>query len=326
MNSTSRRDFLAAAIATGTIAASPARAAAPARLQGIFPILQTPFKESGALDTEALAREVAFANHIGVQGMTWPQLASEYQTLTPEERHSGAETIIAANKAAGSPNRPTVVIGCQAETAEEAARYASHADQAGADALIAIPLESGKDPARQMDYYAAIGGASAKPLFAQALGNMSVDFILEMSRKLPTLQYVKDEAGSTLPRLTEYRRHTQKLQGVFTGKHGPTFIDEMARGAIGNMPATAFAELYVATWKAWYGGKEDEAQDAFSHTLPLLIAAQTYGVAGQKYMLQLRGVFPNSKTRREPGTVLFDDEAKSAVKRALTHAKPWLKT
>jgi 4-hydroxy-tetrahydrodipicolinate synthase len=328
MTSRSRREFLAtaaAALVARKAVAAETNGSAPKKLQGVFPIMQTPFLESGALDTATLANEVHFLHRTGAQGMTWPQLASEYVTLTEDERLAGAETIIKANKSIDAATRPAVVIGVQADNAESAAKFARHADKTGADAIIAIPLDGGKDESKQMDYYATIGASSSKPLFAQAIGNMSVDFILRMSKKIPTLQYVKDEAGSTLPRLTQYRNNPQKLTGVFTGKHGPTFVDELARGAIGNMPAAGFAELYVATMKAWNEGKPDEAEEMFSHTLLLIMAAQAYGVPGQKYILQLRGVFPNTKSRRDLGNAVFDDEAKKAIERTVAYTKRWFK-
>jgi dihydrodipicolinate synthase/N-acetylneuraminate lyase len=147
-----------------------------------------------------------------------------------------------------------------------------------------------------------------------------------MAAKIPTLRYVKDEAGTTLPRLTEYRKRGQILAGVFTGKHGPTLVDEFARGAVGNMPAAGFADLYVAVWQAWKNGKRDEALDNFAKTLLLISDAQAYGVAGQKYILELRGVFRNSKCRAMPATAVFDDEAKEAIRRTVSHAQRWFKS
>src|SRR5712671_1540289 len=103
MTSRSRREFLATAaaalVARKAMGAEPNPGSASRKLQGIFPIMQTPFLESGALDTATLANEVHFLHRIGAHGMTWPQLASEYVTLTEDERLAGAETIIKANKA-----------------------------------------------------------------------------------------------------------------------------------------------------------------------------------------------------------------------------------
>jgi 4-hydroxy-tetrahydrodipicolinate synthase len=324
-NVASRREFLAAAAGSALLLRA-ADETSPRRLEGIFPIMQTPFTESNTLDLETLGHEVQFLHRIGVQGMTWPQLASEWPTLTFDERLSGAEAILRANRALEVRTRPAVVIGVQAPDIETAVKYARHADTLSPDAIIAIPLDGGRDDARQMEYYTAIGAACRAPLIVQAIGQMSVDMILRMAGRIPTLRYVKDEAGTTLPRLDEYRKRGQIMHGVFTGKHGPTFVDDLARGACGNMPAAGFADLYVATWKAWKAGKQGEALDAFSKTLLLISDAQAYGVEGQKYILQLRGVFPNSKCRgKAAATAVFDDEAKEAIRRTVNHAKPWFK-
>jgi len=322
---TSRRGFLSTTAAAGvTLFVRNAFGANESKLQGIFPIVQTPFTESGSVDMETLAREVQFLHRCGVQGMTWPQMASEWPQLTFDERLAGAETLMRAKKALNSPTRPAVVIGVQANDIETAVKYARHAEKIGPDAIIAIPLNQGKDEAKQMEYYSAIGEACSRPLIVQTVGQMSVDLVLRMANKIPTLRYAKDEAGATLPRLDEYAKHGQIMRGVFTGKHGPTFLDELARGAVGNMPASGFADLYVATWKAWNAGKRDEAMDLFSRTLLLIMDAQAYGVEGQKYILQLRGVFPNTKCRRDTAnTQVFDEEAKEAIRRTVNFAKRW---
>jgi len=323
-----RRHFIATAAAAGSsILLKNAPAAESKRFEGIFPIVQTPFKDSGALDTDTLANEVSFLHRMGVQGMTWPQNASEWSLLTPDERFAGAEAIVRANQAAPAATRPSVIIGVQAATSEAALPFARHAEKIGADGIIAIPFKNGAgtDESQQMEYYSAIASSCSKPLCVQAIGDISVDEVLRIAKQNPTVQYVKDEAGVTLPRLTEYAKRDQKLRGVFSGKHGPTFIEELARGACGNMPAAGFADLYVATWQAWKAGKTEEAEDHFSKLLLLILDAQTYGVAGQKYILHLRGVFPNTKCRRDQNNVAFDDEAKKAIERSVNYTKRWFK-
>jgi 4-hydroxy-tetrahydrodipicolinate synthase len=321
-----RRDFLATAAAAAA-SATWLRAAAsdPGRkLEGIFPIMQTPFTDSGTLDVDTLIHEAQWLHRIGVQGMTWPQLASEYATLTYDERIAGAEGIVAANKSVDARTRPAVVIGVQAPDTETAVKYARHADKLGPDAIIAIPLGGGLDESKQMDYYAAIGAACSRPLIVQTIGNMSVDLVLRMAKQIPTLRYAKDEAGVTLPRLTEYHKRGQNIQ-VFSGKRGPTFIDELDRGAIGNMPGSGAADLYVAAWQAWKKGKREEAVEAFGRVLVFVSAEQAYGLPGQKYLLQLRGVFPNTKCRNDTTAAVFDDEAKAALRRTVDYGRKWFK-
>lgn len=318
-----RREFLAAA---GVTAASAFAATDDneRKFEGIFPIVQTPFTESGAFDVDTLVKEAAWLHRIGVQGMTWPQLASEYAKLTYGERIAGAEALVGENRKLDSRTRPSVVIGVQAADTATAVKYARHADRLAPDAIIAIPLDGGNDESKQLDYYSAIGAACSRPLIVQTIGQMSVDLVLRMAQKIPTLKYVKDEAGVTLPRVTEYRKRAPNLR-VFTGKRGPTFIDDLDRGAIGNMPGSSYADLYVAAWQAWKNGNRDQALDIFGKTLLLISAEQAYGLPGMKYMLQLRGVFSNTKCRNEIGAAVFDEEAKAAIRRAMDYEKKWFK-
>jgi len=321
-----RRRFVrrAAAGAFGLALAGPrlARPDGAKRLEGVFPIMQTPFTGADRLDTETLAREVEFLDRCGVHGVVWPQLASEYFDLTPEERAAGAEAVVAAARG----KRPAVILGVQGPDTEAAVRYARAAEKLGPDAIIALPPRGAADPERILAYYRAIAGACGRPLFVQSIGDMSVDFVLRMARELPTLRYVKDEAGQTLPRITEFRaRGAGLIRGVFTGAGGRTFLDELARGAAGSMPAAPFADLYVRTWDLWRAGMRKEAADMFSKVLLLVTEVQAYGIASLKYLLELRGVFGNSRCRSEGAKTVFDDEARRFLRETLEVVRPYLK-
>src|SRR5258708_34885301 len=81
----SRREFLAG---LGMAALNPRLPAAAQEkpMRGVFIIMATPYTESDAVDYEDLAREVDFLDRCGVEGMVWPQLASEYGRPTREAR------------------------------------------------------------------------------------------------------------------------------------------------------------------------------------------------------------------------------------------------
>ncbi|MBI3683742.1 MAG: dihydrodipicolinate synthase family protein [Acidobacteria bacterium] len=290
-------------------------------LAGVFPIVQTPFTDDNKLDTRTLAEEIRFLDRTGVQGVVWPQLASEYYTLTMEERFAGMEVVAGA----GKPLRPAVVLGVQAEDTETALKYVKHAEKLGPDALIALPPRSWKENAKIFEYYKAIGESAGRPLFAQTIGDMSVDFVLKMISEIPNLQFVKDEAGQTLPRISEFRRRANpRVRGIFTGGHGKTMIDELARGSAGTMPASPFADLYVRVWDAWQAGKREQALDHFSKVMLLVTEVSAYGTPGVKYLLQLRGVFKNTICRADRASAL-DEEGKQLLKQTLDFVRPLLK-
>ncbi len=311
-----RREFLAALLSRACAGFDSAHP----RLQGVFPIMQTPFTDGGKLDVEALAREVEFLNRIRIPGMVWPQLASEYATLKPEERFAGAEAIVAAGKSKSA----AIVLGVQGPDVQSAVKYAKHAEKLRPDAIIAIPLNT-SDKREQVAYYRSIAENCSRPLFVQSIGDMSVELIYEMANAIPTLRYVKDEAGHTLSRLTEYKRRGAPIQGVFSGAHGRTMLDEMARGSAGTMPAAGFADLYQNVWDLWHTGKRKEATDLFSKTLLLVEQVSAYGISSLKYVLELRGVFRNSLCRSEKQDFL-DTEARRSIRETFEYVQPLLRS
>jgi 4-hydroxy-tetrahydrodipicolinate synthase len=284
------------------------RAADTKGFAGIFPIMQTPFSASNALDVEALAKQVKFLARCGVHGMVWPQLASEWSELSREERIAGAEAILAAAKGLA----PKVILGVQAADAEGAAAYARHAAKIGADGIIALPLADLKNADALAAYYSAIAKACGLPLFVQSIGDMSVEFVLRLAREIPSLRFVKDEAGHTLSRISEYRRLDRSV-AVFTGGHGRSLLDELARGSSGTMPAASFADFYVKIWDLWQAGKRAQAMEAFGRVGLLITQVQAYGIPSLKYILERRGVFSNSLCRGRNAAAHFDGEARRAI-------------
>ncbi len=142
MRTIHRREFLTLAAAGGSaMLLRSAKGAGERRLEGIFPIMQTPFTDSGALDVETLAHEVQFLDRIGVQGMVWPQLASEFQLLSYDERLAGAEALVRANKILDAKTRPAVVIGVQASDIGDCREICQACRQAGSRRYHCDPAE-----------------------------------------------------------------------------------------------------------------------------------------------------------------------------------------
>lgn len=313
----SRRGFLfLAGAATVPAAGTPAKP-----LRGIFPIAQTPFTEAGGLDLDALAAQVRFLDRCGAHGAVWPQLASEWDTLTESERMDGAEAFVAA----GKNLRLAVVLGVQSPDAAMAVRYARQAERLGADAIISLPPPQGDDPGAILDYYKKVGSAANLPLFAQAVGRMTPDLLIGMYRAIPTLRYIKDEAGQPLERIARLQAGSEGKLKVFSGSHGRTLIEEMRRGFSGSMPAAGFADLYAQTWDLWQAGKHTEAMAMHGRTLMVLTEMSLYGLEGLKYPLVLRGVFKNSKARKQESSSRLTEKGKQALREALEFAKPFLR-
>jgi 4-hydroxy-tetrahydrodipicolinate synthase len=314
----------------GTVAA---RNSGSKPLRGIFPIAQTPFTEDDKLDLDSLIKELHFIDRGGVHGFVWPQLASEWQMLTDSERLEGAEAVAST----GRNLRPAVLIGVQGPNVSMAVKYAKHAERAGADAIISLPPDGERDPQAILEYYKVVGGATTLPLFVQAAGSLGVETILQMYRAIPTLRYVKDEAGQPLMRISALRKGSNDQLKIFSGSHGKTLIDEMIRGFSGDMPAASFADIYASAWDLWHAGKTNEAVEMYGNAAILINEVSTYD-EGMKYILYLRGVFKTYSLRdRAPAKGLpsvggglrngtpLDETGKQVLRELLNLMKPYLR-
>ena len=298
VSSFNRRQFI------GTLSAAAAAFAVPRivkgqnskrRLAGVFPIGFTPVNPQDQVDFEGLVAQVQFLRRGGVHGLAWPQNASGWTTLTEEDRMRGAEALVTAARGGAT----AIVIGVQSRTADfkETRRYAEQAEKLGADAIISLVPPGVTGASEILHYYQELGKVTALPLFAQAVGDFSVDLVVEIFNSVPTFRYLKDEAGSPLERLTEIRKRTNDQMKCFSGSGVMTMITEMERGFVGHCPYVSLADLYASAYDLFHAGKVREAFDQFGRVL----AASSMFAQNDVGILIARGVLaPGTTTRVAP--------------------------
>ena len=234
--------------------------------------------------------------------------ASEWATLTAAERMDGMEAIgDAARKL-----RPGIILGVQGTDIATVRSYIRQAERVGADAIISLPPGESADPRAVLKYYQEIGNSTHLPMFVQAVGDMDVDMILELHRTIPTMRFIKDEAGDPLQRVGPIREKSHDEIKVFSGNHGRRMIEELEAGFSGSMPAAGLADLYATTFDLWQAGKYDAARESHARTIDALATMLRYGMEGMKYVLQARGVF-NTHSARTPVSRGFSKSAKVAT-------------
>jgi dihydrodipicolinate synthase/N-acetylneuraminate lyase len=307
-------------LARGLLSAPPERT-----FRGIFAILQTPFREDDQLDGEDLEREVSFCVRAGAHGLVWPQLAGEFYLLSEEERMRGAEVVLRAARHGGTP----VVIGVQAPVKELAVKFARHAEEKGADAVIALPpFLGGVGLATVTAYYRALAQAVKLPIFIQNSGEpwgpaLASSFVIELARQYPQLGYIKEEVSPVAHRLAEYA-HSGVMKAIFSGNAGKNLLDELAHGSSGTMPACEFIDVDVQVYDLAASGKQREARELFQKLLPMINLEEIYGMRFAKAVLVRRGVFKTAKLRGASGGGLdeLDEKEMEAWWKQLT---PYLK-
>jgi 4-hydroxy-tetrahydrodipicolinate synthase len=269
--------------------------------RGVFAILATPFREDDQLDWEDLAREVSFCVRAGAHGLVWPQLVAEFYLLSEEERLRGAEVIIQA--AAG---RKPVVIGVQAPVKELAVKFARHAEEKGADAVIALPPFLGRQALPTVaEYFHALAQAVKMPVFIQNSGEpwgpaLASSFVIELARQYPQLGYIKEEVPPVAHRMEEYA-HSGVMKAIFSGNAGRNLLDELAHGSSGTMPACEFIDVDAQVYDLAEAGKRQEARELFQKLLPMISLEEIYGLHFVKAVMVRRGVFKTAKLRGADG-------------------------
>ncbi len=291
-------------------------------MRGIFPVLQSPFREDDALDLESLRREVDFCVEMGSHGLVYPVLSSEFQFLTDEERRTGVEAVIDANR-----GRIPVVAGVAGASAAIAIDYARHAADMGADAVIALPpyvSTASKD--EQFAYFRGIAVAADRPVFVQHnLPDMDSAFIARLVREIDNVGYVKEEAPPSAHNISGLFEALDGVDvGVFGGASGRWMLSELERGASGFMPATQVVEIYVQIWDAWQSGDSRKARDLLDRLMPLINLTALLGLTFNKEVLVRRGVFATARMR-QPGAVKLDEFDLREIDEVLTRLEPLLR-
>lgn len=268
------------------------------RLEGVYPIVATPFRPDGAPDMGDLARLVDWIVRAGADGIVFPGVASEFETLEEDERRALVEAVAKANA-----GRVPYVVGVSSADAATSASLALHANSAGAAAVMAMLPPALKDaPDAQIDYYRRIAAAGVPIILQNAPPPAGCGLAPERAAaivgEVPGVAYVKEETLPCGQRITKLVALAPKgLRGVFGGAGGRYITDELARGACGTMPACELADLHVKQFAAHRAGDAKGVRRWFDRMLPLLNFQAVFRMAMTKEVLKRRGVIRSTHVR-----------------------------
>jgi len=298
-----RRECLGLVASAAVLSAARAGAAAVSvaagrRLRGAFMILNTPFTEARAVDWDDLAREVAFVDRAGAQGVVWPQGSSGVATLTKAERFQGMGVLAEAARG----KNVALVLGVQGKDTAEMLEYAARAEALAPDAVIAMPPTIAKTQDDYRAYFRALGAATSRPVILQTTGGAqgltpSTDLIIDLAREMPNFGYVKEESEPLVERMQAEIAHRPPMKGVFGANFGASWLYQMRLGADGVITGNAmYADLMARIWEFHERGQADQLRDAYSKFLLMRNLNEQIPGADQ-YVMKKRGIFKTIATR-----------------------------
>lgn len=281
-------------------------------LAGIFQILHTPFTDDGEIDWGSYEAQITYCIAAGVHGLVTPVLASEFFTLSDAERFKVVE--FASNRING---RVPLVVGVQALTLQIAREFAQHAVDNQADAIMAMPPYLRKAPKHDVEVYYHELASFGVPVIIQnapaPVGTpLSPADLANLLKTEANICYIKEETPPILQRINNIIDLSgDDCGGIFGGANGLYLVDELQRGACGNMPAGGVVDVQVKIYNLYQEGKIAEAEAINFQLLPLLTYAAMYGVAFHKYVLWQRGVLQSPFARDPQKATLNNDDIKA---------------
>ncbi|HEY8596770.1 MAG TPA: dihydrodipicolinate synthase family protein [Devosiaceae bacterium] len=233
-------------------------------LEGIVPILVTPFDRQGRIDDDSLQGLVEFNLKAGVHGLGIA-IGSEIHKLSAPERDHVLDIVVKAVN-----GRVPVVMNVSAAGTDMAVQQAMKAKELGADALMAFPpsfLPTGAEAV--VDYFTRIGSGAKLPMVLQDVpqGPISPDMALRLADRIRDICAIKVE---TLPTVTQVQAMVLRVDQsmlVIGGAGGSYMIEEFRRGARGTMPFCSQPEDFLAVWSALLSGDEAAARDLFDRRI-----------------------------------------------------------
>ncbi|KVN02068.1 dihydrodipicolinate synthase family protein [Burkholderia stagnalis] len=283
-------------------------------LQGIIAYPVTPFSADGGVDLKALEALIERLIADGVHGIAPLGSTGESAYLSDAEWDAVADASIRAVR-----KRVPTVVGISDLTTAGAVRRARFAEQAGADAVMVLPVSYWKLSNDEIvGHYRAIGEAIGIPVMlynnpATSGVDMSPELIATICRTVDNVTMVKESTGDIM----RMHRLAQLSDGAIPFYNGsnPMALAALAAGAAGWCTAAPNlnARLPLALVEAVRAGNLAQAREVFHAQFPLLQFVVSGGLpVTVKAGLRLRGF--DAGEPRKPLLPLGEDRTRELAR------------
>ncbi|WP_046242571.1 dihydrodipicolinate synthase family protein [Hymenobacter terrenus] len=241
-----------------------------APFKGIIAYPITPFTAAGAVDLDLYARLVERLVAGGAHGIAPLGSTGVLPYLTDAERD--AVTTATIGQVAG---RLPVLVGVSHLTTAGAVRHARFAEQAGATAVMLLPMSYWKlTESEILRHYETVATAVSVPIMVYnnpATGGLDMSpALLQRLLQLPNVTMVKESTGD-VQRMQALRRLLGEDVAFYNGSN-PLALAAFAAGATGWCTAAPnlIPKLNLALYEAIQANRLDQAQQLFYQQFELL--------------------------------------------------------
>jgi 4-hydroxy-tetrahydrodipicolinate synthase len=294
-------------------------------IQGVVPILPTPFSADDEVDLGALGTLVDFAIAAGAAAVGTPAFGSEFYKLTDLERLRVLESVIAR-----ANGRIPVVAQCNHHSPRYAARVARQAEEMGAAAVnVALPRLFPASSGQLLTYARTVCESVSVPVVIQdwypAGEPVGLPFALELRKHCTNFCYLKREEPGIGQLIRAIRLELGGEVGVFLGWGGMHVPELQPAGACGVMPGLALADVFVKIWHLGSVNQWSAAYSLFARIAPYLqFSLQTFEQFhhSEKLLLCARTILQSGLVR--PVTIELSPDARSYLDKLILELLPTL--
>jgi dihydrodipicolinate synthase/N-acetylneuraminate lyase len=219
------------------------------RINGIVPIIPTPFTVEEQVDLPSLRRLVDFACAAGACAMCLPAYASEFYKLSERERLRVVTE--AVQQTAG---RIPVFAQVNFVSLTQAVETAREAQKIGASAIAAaVPRMLAFGEPDLYRYFDRLLSSIDIPVLIQDVNpsgpTVSAHFVSELHRAYPHFRWIKLEEPMMSPKVTAILEATNGGVGVLEGWGGTYMLDLIPAGICGVMPGLAVSDVLAKVFQ-----------------------------------------------------------------------------
>jgi dihydrodipicolinate synthase/N-acetylneuraminate lyase len=271
-------------------------------IQGICPIIATPFTPAGQVDEDSMRHLIRALAHGGCHALTLFGIAGEYYKLSDAEHARMIALVVEECRAANVPS----IISVTQHATELAVAQARATEAAGADCLMLLPpfflKPSAADLYRHMK---AVGEAVRVPImvqYAPEQTGVGIDAAIfeRLGREVPTIVYYRIECRPPGPYISRLLALTEGRAQIFNGNAGFQMLETFDRGAIGSMPGCSMYDVYLAIYERYTVGDRVSAAALHAALLPMLNHIRQdveMIIAYEKRILKRRGLIEHDSCR-----------------------------
>jgi dihydrodipicolinate synthase/N-acetylneuraminate lyase len=266
-------------------------------MQGVVPILITPFDAADRIDEDGLRSVVDYNIEAGVHGLGIA-FATEISKLTEAERDRVTQIVVEQAR-----SRVPIVVNTGAPSTHATVHYSRRAEELGASAVMGTPPACPVDVIR--GYFGAICEAVQIPVFVQEVSGIVGGALLrQLAEDNDNLRYAKIECAPTPTKILDAVEACGGLVTVLGGSSGTQLIEELRRGSQGTMPWPSLPHAFVRVWDLWQAGAEVAARQTWEQQIQPVL--RIHGVV-HKQILYREGVIADPRFRAPDATLPLDE-------------------